>query len=875
MRKLILKNDYSLGDVVLLTAAVRDLHRAYPNQLETDVRTGFPELWRHNPHLSRLDAYDSEVAVVSCDMPLVYRSNDVACHCLYGFIDFLNQHLGTEIKLTESRGDIHLSRREKAAPSPLVALTGAAVPFWLLSAGGRFDNTIKWWEARRYQEVVNHFRDRLLFVQVGHVRDYHPSLEGVIDLRGQTSVRDLVRLVYHAEGVLCGVTGLMHLAAAVPTRHGSAPQRPCVVVGGGRESPSWEAYPGHQFLHTVGALPCCATGGCWKSRSVRLGDGTIWDKPESLCVDAREGLPRCMDMIRSEEVIRAIETYLEGGMARPLRRPEAGRVRSGLTSAADNEPGRMPLNVFTARNASERWMASLPAYPGGFEGRGVVICAGGVRMFTNAWVCIHLLRQTGCELPIQVWYLGEEEMDAAMRDLLKPLGVECVDGLEVRRRHPVRQLHGWALKPYAILHCPFREVLLLDADNVALRNPEFLFESPPFRKTGAVFWPDFGRLAPDRTLWAVCGVRYRDEPEFETGQIVVDKLRCWDALNLAMWYNEHSDFYYQHMHGDKESFHMAFRKLGHPYSMPVRPIQPLPATMCQHDFDGQRLFQHRNLDKWTLVTRNRRIPGFRLEGACREALAQLAAKWDARLSVVYRPADRPRWTRRFRPRGHGPLRLVACLVSCRARDRMRAQTLRRLARTDWGEAPVEVVLDEERFSSRIERLCHTAWRALRVCLRTRADYVLYLEDDLDFNRFLRHNLETWPLLQAREIQFASLYNPCLRELAWDPGRQLTLAEAGSFYGTQAILLGRPLAEYLVEHWAEGPGALDMKWKAQLSQLKVPLLLHSPSLVQHRGRRSVWGGVWHWAPDYAPGWRSSRPVPRGRLEIKPVGGGSVA
>ena len=64
-------------------------------------------------------------------------------------------------------------------------------------------------------QVVDHFRDQILFVQVGQNGHHHPKLKGVIDLRGRTSLRELVRLVYHAQGVVCSVTALMHLAAAV------------------------------------------------------------------------------------------------------------------------------------------------------------------------------------------------------------------------------------------------------------------------------------------------------------------------------------------------------------------------------------------------------------------------------------------------------------------------------------------------------------------------------------------------------------------------------------------------------------------------------------------------------------------------------------
>ncbi len=118
------------------------------------------------------------------------------------------------------------------------------------------------------------------------------------------------------------------------------------------------------------------------------------------------------------------------------------------------------------------------------------------------------------------------------------LGVKCVDAFEVRKEHPARRLHGWELKCYAILHSRFREVLLLDADNVPVVNPRFLFDTPEYKETGAIFWPDIGSLGPEKDIWKITGVPYVAAPDFESGQIVVDKKRCWKALQLAMHYND-------------------------------------------------------------------------------------------------------------------------------------------------------------------------------------------------------------------------------------------------------------------------------------------------------------------------------------------------
>jgi len=322
MRKLILRNFQSPGDIVMLTAAVRDLHRAYPGEFETDVRTSCPDLWAFNPYLTPLSEADPGVEVVDCHYPLIDQCNTTPVHFLHGFPAYLNDRLGLRVRVTDFKGDIHIGEPERQWFDDVLRDTGGPEPFWLFVSGGKFDYTIKWWDRARYQTVIDHFRGRIQFVQVGEDGHHHPPLDGVVDLRGQTSLRQLVRLVYHAQGVISPVSLLMHLAAAVETSPGAPRNRPCVVVAGGREPPHFTAYPHHQFIHTVGALSCCDSGGCWKSRTLPLGDGDEKDAPDQLCVDVVGTLPRCMDMITAAEVIRRIEWYFEGG-ALPSARGEA------------------------------------------------------------------------------------------------------------------------------------------------------------------------------------------------------------------------------------------------------------------------------------------------------------------------------------------------------------------------------------------------------------------------------------------------------------------------------------------------------------------------------------------------------------------------
>lgn len=306
-------------------------------------------------------------------------------------------------------------------------------------------------------------------------------------------------------------------------------------------------------------------------------------------------------------------------------------IPASLISTHPNRPTRLETEVKYHQKMLNRIAKTDFPKPKGLRGRGIVICGGGMKYFPGAWVCIKILRHLGCRLPIQLWHLGKAEMSVEMKAILAPLKVHTVDALKLRKRYPARILNGWELKPYAIIHSPFREILLIDADNVPVRDPQYLFDAAQFKLAGAVFWPDQGRLAADRSVWKVCGVSYRDEPEFESGQILIDKTRCWKALQIAMHLNEHSDFYYRHMFGDKETFHMAFRRLGQEYAMPGKGIHKLAATICQHDFEGRVLFQHRYQAKWKLEVPNERIRGFKFERQCLAALDKLRRIWSGRI----------------------------------------------------------------------------------------------------------------------------------------------------------------------------------------------------------------------------------------------------
>lgn len=269
------------------------------------------------------------------------------------------------------------------------------------------------------------------------------------------------------------------------------------------------------------------------------------------------------------------------------------------------------IQGLTIDNAAERataWLdanANLLAYPGGFDGRGIVTCAGGRKYTVPAYVMVKSLRHAGCTLPVELWHRGPDEYMPGFARLMEPLGVIWVDAYQVRERHPHARLNGFELKPYAVQWSRFAEVLFLDADNYAIHDPTLLLDDPHYVEAGAIFWPDYHKIAKTDNLWKVYGVPFRDTYRPETGQIVIDKRRCWPGLMLADYASQRSRFYFKFGYGDLGTFQFGWLRTGCTYAMVPHKITTLyhsgrHRTMCQHDFSGRRLFQHHNTAKWNL-----------------------------------------------------------------------------------------------------------------------------------------------------------------------------------------------------------------------------------------------------------------------------------
>jgi len=337
--RFIIRHRWALGDTVLLTALIRDIHLAYPDEYEIKVETNWTNVWWNNPYVSSFEDKSlpppQRVEVgwgdaIKWNAYAKLNNHKVMRHILAWYHYDFTRKTGIEVPVTDPRPDLHLSPDEI---KPRVQGR-----YWVVLSGGKLDLTNKHWHAHRVQETIDCLKTYgLQFVQCGatHSSHVHPPIDGVVNLIGKTdNVRDFWNIILHSEGVICPVTGAMHIAAAF--------NKPCVVIAGGREEPWFEAYrddfeafgPGanpvavpHKFLHTIGLLSCCDKQGCWKRRVVPIDANDLTRKSHTLCRDPvrpkqTHPVPKCLDLIQVDHVVEAVMDYYDEGVLPPIGTPK-------------------------------------------------------------------------------------------------------------------------------------------------------------------------------------------------------------------------------------------------------------------------------------------------------------------------------------------------------------------------------------------------------------------------------------------------------------------------------------------------------------------------------------------------------------------------
>jgi hypothetical protein len=142
----------------------------------------------------------------------------------------------------------------------------------------------------------------------------------------------------------------------------------------------------------------------------------------------------------------------------------------------------------------------------------------------------------------------------------------------------------------------------------------------------------------------------------------------------------------------------------------------------------------------------------------------------------------------------------------------------------------------------------------------KADWLLVLDDDLDFHPKLRASVESWEVLKDPTCGLASLFNPGLRAFGSTGSPRTSIeaarsyaADPATFFGSQALLIRPDALEVALEEWDMAVGTISQRLVRRLAS-GDPVWVHRPSLVQHAADGALTAPGVLLAADFDPAWQ---------------------
>lgn len=205
----------AIGDVLMTTAAIRELRRQFP-QSHIRYVTKTPDLLINNPHIDELSLVRNK-----CDREILF---EYPMH--NGYPDQpLTRHIANEfascaeVELDSVEGDIYFHEHELSLIRNVVKKFTVPVATIHIKSGW---SPYKDWPIENWQKVIDHFFGRLAFIQIGGFGE--PVLRDVVALAGELSIR-LSATCIAVSDIFLGVDSFAnHVAGALG--------KPAVVVFG-------------------------------------------------------------------------------------------------------------------------------------------------------------------------------------------------------------------------------------------------------------------------------------------------------------------------------------------------------------------------------------------------------------------------------------------------------------------------------------------------------------------------------------------------------------------------------------------------------------------------------------------------------------------
>jgi ADP-heptose:LPS heptosyltransferase len=231
----------AMGDVLMCTPALREAYRRNPN-FRVMFYTNVPEILTGLPYVSAIRPADE------APPGTIYFTYEECIPPRRHIARLFGDLIGVRIK--NVRPDcprdpsLDATWRDRLAglPRPWVIVNRRAGPF----------TPNKDWPAPYWDETVASLNKTGSVIEIGQAG--LPSTAR-LDLRGRTSLNDLISVMAVADVHVGPISGPVHIAAAVDT--------PAVVIYGGYEDPVCSAYPGNiNIVNRPKCSPCWLRSPC-------------------------------------------------------------------------------------------------------------------------------------------------------------------------------------------------------------------------------------------------------------------------------------------------------------------------------------------------------------------------------------------------------------------------------------------------------------------------------------------------------------------------------------------------------------------------------------------------------------------------------------
>ncbi|OWY99552.1 hypothetical protein PHMEG_00029427 [Phytophthora megakarya] len=264
--------------------------------------------------------------------------------------------------------------------------------------------------------------------------------------------------------------------------------------------------------------------------------------------------------------------------------------------------------------------------------QGVMICLHDA-MLNMGLSLIREVRCLGNRELIQVYHCGNKELSDRSVELLFQLDnrVELVDVCSdlssrgIISKDMASKFRSWWIKPLAMYHTDVRHVMMLDVDDVIMKDPAVVRQLDGYVKTGTTFFydrvipnrkfltgNDSGQMYVDKLLHNFDYARFnvskgfapsehmlntfafkgKSIHEMDSSMVLIDKQRAGKTvMDIMFWFITEERFRFTYSWGDKETFWLAFEMARAPYffspwgvsginAMPNEDMKNHPDTLC-------------------------------------------------------------------------------------------------------------------------------------------------------------------------------------------------------------------------------------------------------------------------------------------------------